>query len=102
MAITKEIEIKGRKLIIDNYPINSIKDLKSPWDKKFIKIGDKLVSLNYIEHDVLRKMKEPRIHFAIVCASYSCPKLLNKAYESSILEEQYRIRVVENHSWMQR
>ena len=76
------------KLIIDNYPINSIKDLKSPWDKKFIKIGNKLVSLNYIEHDVLRKMKEPRIHFAIVCASYSCPKLLNKAYESSILEEQ--------------
>ena len=76
------------KLIIDNYPINSIKDLKSPWDKKFIKIGNKLVSLNYIEHEVLRKMNEPRIHFAIVCASISCPKLLNKAYQSSILETQ--------------
>ena len=76
------------KLIIDNYPINSIKDIKKPWDKKFIKINNKLVSLNYIEHEVLRKMNEPRIHFAIVCASISCPKLLNKAYESSILERQ--------------
>ena len=76
------------KLIIDNYPTSSIKDIKSPWDKKFIKINNKLVSLNFIEHDVLRKMNEPRIHFAIVCASYSCPKLLNKAYESSTLEEQ--------------
>ena len=79
------------KLIIDNYPTNSIKDIKSPWDKKFIKINNKLVSLNYIEHDVLRKMNEPRIHFAIVCASYSCPKLLNKAYQSSTLEEQLMI-----------
>ena len=79
------------KLIIDNYPTNSIKDIKSPWDKKFIKINNKLVSLNYIEHDVLRKMNEPRIHFAIVCASFSCPKLQNKAYESSILEEQLMI-----------
>ena len=76
------------KLIIDNYPTKSIKDIKSPWDKKFIKINNKLVSLNYIEHEVLRKMNEPRIHFAIVCASISCPKLLNKAYESSILERQ--------------
>ena len=76
------------KLILDNYPTKSIKDIKSPWDKKFIKINNKLVSLNYIEHEVLRKMNEPRIHFAIVCASISCPKLLNKAYESSILERQ--------------
>ena len=81
------------KLILDNYPTNSIKDIKNPWDKKFIKINNKLVSLNYIEHDVLRKMNEPRIHFAIVCASYSCPKLLNKAYESSTLETQLTIAV---------
>ncbi len=76
------------KLIIDNYPLKSIKDLNSPWDKKFILIGGKLLSLNYIEHEILRKMNEPRIHFAIVCASVSCPKLQNTAFEASNIEDQ--------------
>tara|TARA_R110002073_G_scaffold221808_6_gene382018 strand:+ start:6231 stop:6935 length:705 start_codon:yes stop_codon:yes gene_type:complete len=76
------------KLIIDNYPIKSIKDIKQPWDKKFIDIDGKLISLNQIEHDILRKMNEPRIHFAIVCASVSCPKLQNTAFEPSKIEEQ--------------
>ena len=76
------------KLIIDNYPIKSIKDIKNPWDKKFIPINGKMVSLNYIEHDMLRKMNEPRIHFAINCASVSCPKLLNKAYLPETLDSQ--------------
>lgn len=76
------------KLIIDNYPVKSIKDIKKPWDKKFIPIGDKLLSLNHIEHEILRKMNEPRIHFAIVCASVSCPKLQNTAFEPSKTEEQ--------------
>ena len=76
------------KLIIDNYPIKSIKDIEKPWDKKFIPIGAKLLSLNHIEHEILRKMNEPRIHFAIVCASYSCPKLKNKAYTANRLETQ--------------
>jgi len=76
------------KLIIDNYPIKSIKDIKQPWDKKFIDIDGELISLNEIEHDILRKMNEPRIHFAIVCASVSCPKLQNTAFEPSKIEEQ--------------
>ena len=76
------------KLIIDNYPIKSIKDIKQPWDKKFIDIDGELTSLNQIEHDILRKMNEPRIHFAIVCASVSCPKLQNTAFEPSKIEEQ--------------
>ena len=76
------------KLIIDNYPIKSIKDIKQPWDKKFIDIDGKLISLNQIEHDILRKMNEPRIHFAIVCASVSCPKLQNTAFDPSKIEEQ--------------
>ena len=68
------------KLIIDHYPIKSIKDIKNPWSKKRIYIGDKNYSLSEIENDILRKLDEPRIHFAINCASKSCPKLLNVAY----------------------
>lgn len=76
------------KLIIENYPLKSIKDIKDPWDKKFISIAGKMYSLNNIEHEILRKMNEPRIHFAINCASASCPKLLNQAYEPENLNKQ--------------
>ena len=51
-------------------------------------MGSNNLSLNYIEHDILRRMDEPRIHFAIVCASVSCPKLNNKAYTAENLETQ--------------
>jgi hypothetical protein len=83
------------KLIIDNYPVKSIKDIKNPWDQKFIPIGKQLMSLNEIEHDILRKLNEPRIHFAIVCASKSCPKLLNEAYVYSKLELQLTVATEE-------
>ncbi|MDX1279137.1 DUF547 domain-containing protein [Oceanihabitans sediminis] len=75
-------------LILRNYPIKSIKDIKNPWEQRLWKLGDKLYNLDEIEHQILRKMNEPRIHFAIVCASYSCPKLQNEAFTSSKLEEQ--------------
>ncbi|WP_459212544.1 DUF547 domain-containing protein [Aquimarina rhabdastrellae] len=75
------------KLIIDNYPIKSIKDIKDPWDKQFFKIGDEWYSLNQVEHKILRKFGDPRIHFAINCASFSCPLLLNKAYTGSMIQE---------------
>ncbi|QLE00864.1 DUF547 domain-containing protein [Galbibacter sp. BG1] len=76
------------KLILDNYPLKSIKDIKDPWDKQFIEIDRERFSLNHIEHEILRKMDEPRIHFAINCASISCPKLLNQAFIPSKLDEQ--------------
>src|SRR5690606_7886580 len=70
------------KLIIDNYPLKSIKDLNSTiaiptinsiWDDKFFSLGGQKFSLNMIEHGILRKdFDEPRIHFAINCASISC------------------------------
>tara|TARA_R110002050_G_scaffold157357_1_gene285919 strand:+ start:11619 stop:12482 length:864 start_codon:yes stop_codon:yes gene_type:complete len=75
-------------LILRNYPIKSIKDIKDPWDQRLWKLGDKWYNLEGIEHQILRKMDEPRIHFAIVCASHSCPKLLNEAYTASNLELQ--------------
>ncbi|MBT8235698.1 MAG: DUF547 domain-containing protein [Bacteroidia bacterium] len=76
------------KLIIDNYPVNSIKDITNPWLKKRVLIGDKKVSLAHIENKILRKMDEPRIHFAINCASFSCPKLINTAFTADKIEAQ--------------
>lgn len=86
------------KLIVDNYPTESIRDLgpklKIPmvsdvWHYKFFKIGGKESSLDEIEHSILRKeFEEPRIHFAINCASVSCPPLLNEAFVSEKLESQ--------------
>lgn len=75
-------------LILKHYPVKSIKDIKNPWKQKLWTLGGKTYSLDYIEHSILRKLNEPRIHFAIVCASYSCPKLLNTAYSPANLEEQ--------------
>lgn len=75
-------------LILKNYPLNSIKDIKDPWDQRLWKLGNKWYNLNEIEHEILRKMDEPRIHFAIVCASFSCPKLQNEAFVASQIEAQ--------------
>lgn len=74
------------KLIVDNYPIKSIKDIPNRWKKNWISVNGDITSLNDIEHEVLRKMDEPRIHFAINCASYSCPKLLNAAFTEQNME----------------
>ena len=74
------------KLILDNYPTKSIKDIKNPWGKNIVQMGGEKISLGDLEHKILRKMDEPRIHFAINCASYSCPKLLNTAFTSANLE----------------
>lgn len=86
------------KLITRYYPIKSIKDIGSriqipfvntPWDIKFITIGKEKMDLNNIEHGKLRKQfDDPRIHMALVCASKSCPLLLNEAYQTAKLEEQ--------------
>lgn len=86
------------KLIVDNYPVKSIRDLgpelkipliKDVWHYKFFKIGGVESSLDEIEHSILRKeFEEPRIHFAINCASVSCPPLLNEAFIASKLEAQ--------------
>lgn len=86
------------KLIIDNYPVKSIKDIgpsiqipfvNTPWQKEFFKIGEQDMKLDRIEHDILRKQfNDPRIHFTLVCASRSCPKLRNEAYEAARLDEQ--------------
>ena len=82
-------------LILRNYPVKSIKDIEKPWDQRLWKFGDKWLNLNDIEHQILRKMDEPRIHFAIVCASESCPKLQNEAFTAEKLETQLTNATVE-------
>mgnify|MGYP002395459470 CR=1 FL=1 len=76
------------ELILEHYPLESIRDIPRPWGKKRVRIGDQHYSLGEIEHGILRKMEEPRIHFAINCASVSCPKLLNEAFREKTLEAQ--------------
>ena len=75
-------------LIVRHYPIKSIKDIKNPWKQRLWKTVNLSYNLDEIEHDILRKMYEPRIHFAIVCASISCPKLQNKAFKANTLDTQ--------------
>lgn len=78
-------------LVLKGYPCKSIKDLENgkPWDLRFIEIGETKYSLNQIEHEILRKkFNDPRIHFAINCASVSCPKLHNEAFTLGKLESQ--------------
>jgi hypothetical protein len=89
------------KLIIENYPVESINDLHKGglvigqvlgttiWHHEFIKIINETYSLNNIEHDIIRKIfNEPRIHFALVCAAISCPPLRFEAYEGYKLNTQ--------------
>ncbi len=74
--------------ILENYPVESIKDISGVWTKGHVRIWDRYLSLGGIENGILRKMNEPRIHFAINCASISCPKLLNEAYSPYKINEQ--------------
>jgi hypothetical protein len=76
------------QLILQHYPLKSIRDIQKPWDQEVFKTAEKAYTLNNIEHDILRKMGEPRIHFAINCASVSCPILQNKPFVGNQLEDQ--------------
>ena len=79
-------------IILDNYPLKSIRSLgalnRGPWDKKVLNVkGVGTMSLNDVEHGTLRKMyKEPRIHYAVNCASYGCPNLKSTVWKASTLE----------------
>jgi hypothetical protein len=81
------------KLIVDHYPVSSIKDtgslLKSPWKIEFFTLFGEEKHLDNIEHDMVRKwFQEPRIHFALVCASKGCPALHNEAFTADRFELQ--------------
>ena len=82
------------KLILSGYPgIKSIKDLggifQSPWKIELVRIDGDILSLDDVEHNILRpRFKDPRVHFAVNCASKSCPPLRSEPYRGEILNQQ--------------
>jgi len=81
------------KLIVDHYPVKRIKDIgsifKGPWDQPVVRLLGKTITLDNLEHDIVRKQYgEPRIHMALVCAAKSCPTLRSEAYVAAKLDAQ--------------
>jgi len=88
------VTIRG---ILREYPTTSIRNHTAKvwgyniWNDLQLYVGGQPYALKQIEHEVLRKMNDPRIHFAIVCASIGCPRLLNEAYVPSEVQRQLEI-----------
>ena len=82
------------KLILNHYPgISSIKEAgrlwQSPWKKKLARIDGGMLTLDEIEHDILRtQFKDPRVHFAVNCASKGCPPLYSIPFNGQDLDRQ--------------
>ena len=77
------------ELILNHYPVKSIRDIDQPWDQRDFTLAGEKVTLNEIEHQRIRpKFAEPRVHLALVCAAFSCPKLRDEAYTGAKLDAQ--------------
>ncbi|MFQ5773564.1 MAG: DUF547 domain-containing protein [Kiloniellaceae bacterium] len=83
------------RVVLDHYPVESIRDIDispglfaiGPWDKKLVEIEGEAVSLNDIEHRILRPIwRDPRIHYAVNCASIGCPDLPATAFTAANTE----------------
>ena len=91
-------------VVLDHYPVKSIKDISlgggllasvtgGPWKAKMVKVNGKALSLDDIEHGILRKKyKDPRVHYAVNCASIGCPNLATEAYTGDKLMAQLDAR----------
>lgn len=85
------VTVKG---ILREFPTTSIRNHTAQlwgynvWKNLKLRVDDQTPSLDEIEHKILRPLGEPRIHFAIVCASIGCPRLLNEAYVAERLDQQ--------------
>ncbi len=81
--------------ILEKYPVSSIMDIEGGkiWDNKKIVVGGKSLTLNMIEKEkLLKRFKEPRVHFAVNCAAASCPPLLNKAWTEDNIKRYFSKR----------
>lgn len=78
-------------VVVDAWPVRSIRDIRSglipgPWKRKLATVAGVALSLDDIEHNILRKgWTEPRVHYAVNCASYSCPNLPLRALRGATL-----------------
>lgn len=82
------------QLILDNYPdIDSIRDLSEPWATQRYEVGGHTLSLDQIEHGLIRPIyRDPRIHFAVNCAAVDCPYLAETAYSGDNIDQQLEAR----------
>jgi Protein of unknown function, DUF547 len=81
---------KTLDVVLDSYPVSSIKKINlgggglfgsGPWSKKLLTVEGQELSLDDIEHRILRPLfKDPMVHYALNCASYSCPNLSVSAF----------------------
>ncbi len=82
-------------VILEHYPVKSIKDIKptlfsfGPWKKERVTVMGQALSLDDIEHAILRKAwQDPRVHYALNCASLGCPNLRQDAFQGDRLDDQ--------------
>ena len=85
------------QVVLDHHPVEGIRDIKispgifgiGPWDKPLITIGGDALTLNDIEHRILRPIwGDPRLHYVLNCASVGCPNLGSAVYSADTIEEQ--------------
>jgi len=83
------------KVVLDHYPVASIREISispgffsvGPWKKKLVRVEGEELSLDDIEHRILRPIwKDPRIHYAVNCAAIGCPNLMQRAYTAANAE----------------
>ncbi len=99
------------RLVLEFYPVNSIQDIdlgsgffsSGPWNKKLFKIDGELVSLNDVEHRILRPIwQDPRLHYAVNCAAIGCPNLQIQAFTganvSTLLDQGARSYINSNRN----
>lgn len=95
-TVVAHYPLKRRGLRGFAYPSSSIRQIADVWKLRRRAIGGALRSLDDIEHGIIRAtFKEPRIHFALVCAAVSCPKLRSEAYQAEQLETQLAAQVAD-------
>ncbi|TXD37076.1 DUF547 domain-containing protein [Lujinxingia vulgaris] len=81
------------RLIVDNLPVDSIRDIDDPWGKPRCEVAGYTLSLDEIEHGLIRPLyQDPRIHFAVNCAARSCPHLAESAYTGAQINAQLDAR----------
>ena len=84
------------KVVLDHYPVDSIRDIdispgwfsSGPWGKELVTVEGKALSLDDIEHRILRPIwQDPRIHYAVNCAAMGCPNLMDRPYRAQDLDD---------------